>query len=97
MARPIQTRFLIISDTHDIDISRYTESHSTPDINGCNKHDHKPFPAVDVVLHCGDFTENGGFHSRWSAIRGLAGTDAELKLVIPGNHDIELDEAFFEK
>ena len=52
-------------------------------------------PGVDVILHCGDLTDNGGLDNHRKVIRGLAAMDAELKLVIAGNHDIDLDRRFF--
>lgn len=52
---------------------------------------------MGVVLHCGDITENGGIDQHIKAIDGLASIDAELKLVIEGNHDIDLDSDFYEK
>jgi len=48
-------------------------------------------PKVDVVLHCGDLTMIGGLGNYQKALAKLQALDAELKLVIPGNHDISLD------
>ncbi|TEA14368.1 Metallophosphoesterase domain-containing protein 1 [Colletotrichum sidae] len=48
-------------------------------------------PPADVVLHCGDLTNMGGMSNYENAIHCLSEFDAELKLVIPGNHDIALD------
>ncbi|KAK7935880.1 hypothetical protein PG985_001375 [Apiospora marii] len=52
-------------------------------------------PAVDVVLHCGDITMAGGLSNYRSAISSLEQMDAELKLVIAGNHDLELDGSWW--
>ncbi|KAL8916348.1 MAG: hypothetical protein Q9208_008572 [Pyrenodesmia sp. 3 TL-2023] len=52
-------------------------------------------PAADVVLHCGDLTHCGGTSSYKKAIKLLASIDAKLKLVIAGNHDLELDNGFW--
>ncbi|CAA9964473.1 ser/Thr protein phosphatase family protein [Pyrenophora teres f. maculata] len=69
-------RFLIISDTHG------TWPYSTTN----------PKPKADVLLHCGDLTQVGGLPSFKRAIEDIKLSDAELKLVIAGNHDLELDE-----
>jgi Icc-related predicted phosphoesterase len=53
-------------------------------------------PKADVVMHCGDLTENGIPEDYERAIRMLGETNAELKLVIAGNHDLTLDRKFFE-
>ncbi|MCJ1228652.1 hypothetical protein MMC12_005313 [Toensbergia leucococca] len=54
-----------------------------------------PLPKVDVLLHCGDLTQCGGSSSFKKAVKMLGAIDAELKLVIAGNHDLELDEEYW--
>lgn len=46
---------------------------------------------VDVALHCGDMTMIGGLSNYRKALDKLSSLDAELKLVIAGNHDVSLD------
>ncbi|KAK3987690.1 Metallo-dependent phosphatase-like protein [Cladorrhinum sp. PSN332] len=46
---------------------------------------------IDVVLHCGDMTMIGGLSNYKKAISRLAAINAEIKIVIPGNHDVSLD------
>ena len=76
---PLQkTRFLIISDTHNADRNRQDFSW-------------EPFPKVDVVLHCGDLTMLGRMQEYQTTFDMIKDIDAELKLVIAGNHDISLD------
>lgn len=53
------------------------------------------FPPCDVVLHCGDTTENGTPESISKALQNLGKIDAELKLVIAGNHEISLDRDYY--
>ncbi|KAI5367805.1 Putative calcineurin-like phosphoesterase domain, ApaH type, metallo-dependent phosphatase [Septoria linicola] len=72
-------KFLVLSDTHNFD-----ESADLCPL----KH---PMPAVDVVLHCGDLTSVGGASSYKKALRLLGSFDAQLKIVIAGNHDLDLD------
>ena len=52
-------------------------------------------PKCDVLLHCGDLTEDGTPESISAAIQSMRAIDAELKLVIAGNHDIALDKDFW--
>lgn len=59
-------------------------------------HELTELPKADVVLHCGDLTENGIPEDYEKAIHMLGRTNAELKLVIAGNHDLTLDRKFFE-
>lgn len=80
----IATRFLILSDTHDF---VFTTDTSQPL--------QLPTPKADVLLHCGDLTQVGGVSSFKRALKMLGSIDAGLKLVIPGNHDLELDKAFW--
>jgi len=70
------TRFLIISDTHGAWPYSLTN----------------PAPKADILLHCGDLTQVGGLASFKRAIEDVKSSDAELKLIIAGNHDLELDE-----
>ena len=77
------TRFLILSDTHNLE----PDSTDSP-------LDH-PLPPIDVLFHCGDLTHCGGFSSYKKALRLLSIIDAELKLVIAGNHDLELDKEYW--
>ena len=80
----VNTSFLIISDTHGLDIHENTA------------HDfHLPLPKVDVLLHCGDLTQVGGHGPYRNALRMLGEIDAELKLVIAGNHELELDRDYW--
>lgn len=74
-------RALIISDTH-------------------NKWPHslqEPHSAVDVFIHCGDLTQFSGLPSFRRAIEDIKAVNAELKLIIAGNHDVDLDPAWLEK
>ena len=79
-----QVRFLIISDTHEYDFTSIT----TPSKHGFRG---DAIPPCDVVLHCGDLTENGDLVSHGKVMKQLCSIHAELKLVIAGNHDISLD------
>lgn len=80
----INTSFLIISDTHDLDIHENT-THNF----------YLPLPEVDVLLRCGDLTQVGGQGPYRNALKMLGEVDAELKLVIAGNHDLELDKEYW--
>ena len=81
----IATKLLVISDTHNFEF------------DGSAPHPLQlPTPKVDVLLHCGDLTHCGGVSSFKKALKMLGSIDAELKLVIPGNHDLELDKQYWE-
>ncbi|KAI4114098.1 MAG: hypothetical protein LQ345_005062 [Seirophora villosa] len=82
----VPTRFLIISDTHNFEV----------DGTGLNHHPLNHILRADVVLHCGDLTHCGGASSYRKAVKLLASIDAKLKLVIAGNHDLDLDKEFWD-
>ena len=84
----IATKFLIISDTHNFDFTNPTHTHPQPFA--------LPTPTADVLLHCGDLTQVGGVASFKKALRMLGSIPSESKLVIAGNHDLELDKVFWE-
>jgi len=80
------TRFLVISDTHDFqfkDAIRVRGSFLSP------------VPKCDVLLHCGDLTMMGGVPKYKELLEMLKEIPAELKLVIAGNHDLDLDGAWW--
>lgn len=85
----IKTRFLILSDTHNA-----SPLQNEPDDDCAFR---PPLPKADVLLHCGDLTMIGRMHEHEEALEMLKGIDADLKLVIAGNHDISLDEKYYER
>ena len=80
MAEKVQTRLLILSDTHGEDFSS----------------EDRPRPRVDVALHCGDLTDGSKLDEFRTSIEMLKKIDAPLKLVIAGNHDFTMDITAFE-
>lgn len=52
---------------------------------------------VDVVIHCGDLSDGGELESYQNTVELLSSIRAPLKLVIPGNHDLSLDEEYWSK
>ncbi|KAF2036119.1 Metallo-dependent phosphatase [Setomelanomma holmii] len=89
MTSSVKTRFLIISDTHS----------ASPERN-ISKDDvafRPPLPKADVLLHCGDLTMVGLLDEYEKTLDMLESIDAGLKLVIAGNHDISLDEAYYSR
>ena len=81
------TKFLIISDTHNLRFDEISDDVSRPL--------QLPTPKADVLLHCGDLTQVGGVSSFKKALKMLGSMEAELKLVIAGNHDLELDRNYW--
>ncbi|KAJ9151174.1 Calcineurin-like phosphoesterase [Pleurostoma richardsiae] len=56
--------------------------------------DYRP---IDVVIHCGDLTEESKLSEFHTTLALLKELDAPLKLVIAGNHDFTLDVPTFRK
>ncbi|TGO08136.1 hypothetical protein BTUL_0224g00090 [Botrytis tulipae] len=48
-------------------------------------------PEVDILLHTGDLTNFGELEALKESVKMMGTIEAELKLVIAGNHDISLD------
>jgi predicted phosphodiesterase len=46
MAKTSPTRFLVLSDTHDVKLDAEANKAAL----------RRPFPKIDVLLHCGDLT-----------------------------------------
>lgn len=84
--KTVTTRFLVISDTHNFQFGDAEKA------SGVFAH---PPPKADVLLHCGDLSYVGGLASYAKSLRMLGSIDAELKLVIAGNHDKSLDQEYF--
>lgn len=82
----IKTRICMISDTH-------TCSPNPPQQTD-NPYRY-PLPKANVLLHAGDLTKVGYLVEHEETVAMLKAADAELKLVIAGNHDITLDEEHF--
>jgi predicted phosphodiesterase len=83
----VKTRFLILSDTHSA-----TPSQNSSNQEACFR---PPLPKADVLLHCGDLTMVGHLNEYEKTLDMLSSIEADLKLVIAGNHDITLDEAYY--
>ncbi|KAJ5455385.1 hypothetical protein N7475_010506 [Penicillium sp. IBT 31633x] len=82
----IKTRICMISDTHSV----------TPNPPQRTDNAYRyPLPRANILLHAGDLTKVGYRVEHEAMIAMLADADAELKLVIAGNHDITLDEEYF--
>jgi predicted phosphodiesterase len=56
-----------------------------------------PLPKADVLLHAGDITKVGRKSEYQQMLDMLTEVDAEVKIVIAGNHDITLDEDYYSK
>ena len=77
----VNTRFLILSDTHGIEFG--------PEV--------VPLQRADVVIHCGDLTQGSTLAEYRATIRLLESLQAPLKLVIAGNHDWTLELPKFKR
>jgi predicted phosphohydrolase len=85
----MKTRILVLSDTHSA-LPRPPGSGSVDDFRW-------PLPKADILIHAGDLTMNGKLEQHQRALELIRGVDAELKIVIPGNHDLTLDRSYYEK
>ena len=54
-------------------------------------------PSADVVLHCGDLTNDSWFAELERTLAMLRAIDAPLKLAIPGNHDFSLEPGYWRR
>ncbi|OQV12042.1 putative Metallophosphoesterase domain-containing protein 1 [Hypsibius exemplaris] len=82
-SRTVKTRLLIVSDTHS-HAPKKSKTSPFPD----------PIPRCDVFIHAGDMTNLGKKSELEQVVDWIAKIEAELKIVIAGNHDMELDAAF---
>ena len=57
-----------------------------------NKHEKLEMPEGDVLIHAGDFTNNGTEQEIKDFDSWLASLDYKHKIVVPGNHDTGTDE-----
>uniref|UniRef100_A0A093V919 Metallophosphoesterase domain-containing protein 1 n=1 Tax=Talaromyces marneffei PM1 TaxID=1077442 RepID=A0A093V919_TALMA len=55
-----------------------------------------PAEHIDVAIHCGDLTQESKLDEFKTTLRHLQDVNADLKLVIAGNHDFTLDVPAFE-
>ncbi|CAG8955013.1 hypothetical protein HYFRA_00007025 [Hymenoscyphus fraxineus] len=84
-SKKISTRFLITSDTLNFGANK---SYTKEDIRHL-------VPKVDVLLHSGNLTMLGGLTAYKKGLEILSHIDAELKLIIAGDHDVSLDGVYW--
>ena len=84
----VKTRVLIISDTHNQGPVPSDQKYAAY---------REPLPSADILLLAGDITLSGKVSEYQGMVDALSKIDAELKLVIAGNHDTTLDWKFYEK
>ncbi|KAL4928601.1 metallophosphatase domain-containing protein [Aspergillus undulatus] len=88
MPQTTKTRLLLLSDTHTTPPApAHSSASSTPY--------RTPLPNAQILLHAGDITKVGLYHEHVSMLEILESHPAELKIVIAGNHDITLDEDYY--
>ncbi|KAI9777875.1 MAG: hypothetical protein M1835_005120 [Candelina submexicana] len=81
MAVPVsrKIRLVCVSDTHN----------ASP-LTGAFK-----LPKGDVLIHAGDLSNQGSLSELRKTVDWIENADFKAKIVIAGNHDITLDEAFY--
>lgn len=77
----VKTTFCLVSDTHDRAPKPTSEDRFAF---------RDPLPPADVLLHAGDLTMSGGIKEHGKVVEWIKNADAELKIVIAGNHDVDL-------
>ncbi|TVY31627.1 Metallophosphoesterase domain-containing protein [Lachnellula subtilissima] len=92
MASAIPTRFMIISDTLGFRFENRRKAGNK--VAGNFK---LPLPNCDVLLHCGNLTRLGQPKEVEKCLRMLGKINAELKLVIAGNHERVLDKEWWSR
>ncbi|KAL4941517.1 Metallo-dependent phosphatase-like protein [Aspergillus oleicola] len=88
MPKTTKTRLLLLSDTHTVPPAAPHSSASPY---------RSPLPNAQILLHAGDITKVGLASEHISMLEVLKSHPAELKIVIAGNHDITLDEEYYNK
>ncbi|KAL9115101.1 MAG: hypothetical protein Q9227_000895 [Pyrenula ochraceoflavens] len=73
------TDILLLSDTH-AHYSLIPEAH--------------PLPPASILIHSGDLTNLGSYRDHQRTFSLITSHPAELKIVIPGNHDLTLDSTY---
>lgn len=66
----------------------------------CISDTHNTRPEIttgDILIHAGDLTENGSFDEVQAELSWLSSQPHTYKILIAGNHDVLLDEAFLSK
>jgi Icc-related predicted phosphoesterase len=81
----VKTRILVLSDTHS----------ALPFPTSEQRPYRWPLPKADVLLHAGDLTGNGQLAQHQRALELIRGVEAELKIIIPGNHDLTLHHEYY--
>ena len=85
-SKMVKSRFCLISDTHARAPFPSTET----------QHGYRlPLPSADVLIHAGDLTMTGRIDEYRVTLDMLRAADAELKIVIGGNHDLTLDANYW--
>ncbi|KAL8852083.1 MAG: hypothetical protein Q9221_003013 [Calogaya cf. arnoldii] len=54
-------------------------------------------PAGDVLIHAGDLTNQGKYTELRKTFDWISKADFEAKIVVAGNHDITLDQVFYQQ
>jgi hypothetical protein len=87
----VMTRILIMSDTHE----GYQRSLLRTEPWSENGSFRPLMPKADILIHSGDLTMIGTMDQYRGALNMLALCEAELKLVIAGNHDLSLHHDYY--
>lgn len=53
------------------------------------------YPECNVLIHCGDLTEDESPSSISEALQAFSNARAKIRLVVPGNHEISLNKTYY--
>ena len=84
----VKARICLISDTH-------TNPPNAP--QSISNPYRYPLPKADVLIHSGDITRVGRKIEHDLMLSMLKDADAEIKIVIAGNHDITHDQEYYDR
>ncbi|KAL4995925.1 Metallo-dependent phosphatase-like protein [Aspergillus recurvatus] len=94
MSQTTRTRLLLLSDTHTTSPSPAHSSSASGLPPTPYRH---PLPSAQILLHAGDITKVGLASEHKAMLELLKSHPAEIKIVIAGNHDITLDEEYYNR
>ncbi|KAL4777037.1 Metallo-dependent phosphatase-like protein [Aspergillus nidulans var. acristatus] len=94
MPQTAKTRLLLLSDTHTTTPFPPQSSSASGFPSTPYRH---PLPSAQILLHAGDITKVGLASEHKAMLELLKSHPAELKIVIAGNHDITLDEGYYNR
>lgn len=86
-AHPANTTSIEASSISSVRVVCISDTHNSQPV----------IPSGDIVIHAGDLTENGSFDEVQTSLNWLSSLPHKHKILVAGNHDVLLDDAFLSK